>query len=396
MNKRGSADKRVFLCAERFFPRGDAGANRVLFIAKALQNKGWQVQVISIGRNDVKYFDKQLNAYAYEAVRFENIMCKTKGTVQKVERLMLNGKKTVAILKKNKLTSADKVYIYSSTVGYTNAILEYARSVGAAVATDVVEWHQAFQFKFGKYDPRYRSFMRCFKKLFVEAGNVIVISELLESHFKEKGCNVLKLPIYIEPRESFSYKSEEGKLNLIYPGNPYRKDSLEMMLEALNLLNSEEKSRVCLHLTGVTRQMLEQSVPGKEYLLDMNCVQIHGWIEYQELMELYQSIDFALIARPDNIVTRANFPSKVPELMNRGIPVIINSIGDIVEYLEPDQDAILIEETTNEACLAALRKCLCKNQDELENMHRAAFKSAQDVFDYRQSESQLDCFFSGI
>lgn len=386
--------KRIFLCAERFFPRGDAGANRVLYIAKALQNQEWKVIVLSIGKNHEEHYTG--TGYFYEDIQYENITCMMSGAVQKVERLLFNGIKTVALLKKYSLTNTDKVYIYSSTAQYTSAVLQFSKKCGAAVVTDVVEWHQPFQFKYGKYDPRYSSFMKCFNKLFVEAGNVIAISEMLKSHFKEKGCNVLKLPIFIEPRESFSYKPEEGKLNLIYPGNPYRKDSLEMMIEALNMLSSEDQSKICLHLTGVTRQLLEQSVPGKEYLLDLDCVRIHGWMEYQELMDLYQSIDFALIARPDNIVTRANFPSKVPELMNRGIPVIINSIGDIVEYLRSDQDAILIEETTSEACFAALRKCLFKDKDELENMHRAAFESAHRIFDYRQNESKLDFFFSKI
>lgn len=386
--------KRVFLCAERFFPRGDAGANRVLYIAKALQNQGWKVIVLSIGKNHEEHYTG--TGYFYEEIQYENITCMMSGAVQKVERLLFNGIKTVALLKKYSLTNTDRVYIYSSTAQYTSAVLQFAKKRGAAVVVDVVEWHQPFQFKYGKFDPRYRSFMKCFNKLFIEAGNAIAISDLLKSHFTEKGCNVLKLPIFIEPRESFSYKPEEGKLNLIYPGNPYRKDSLEMMLEALNMLNSEEKRRICLHLTGVTRQLLEQSVPGKEYLLDLNCVRIHGWMEYQELMKLYHSIDFALIGRPDNIVTRANFPSKVPELMNRGIPVIINSVGDIVEYLKPDKDAIFIEETTSEACFTALRKCLCKDRDELENMHRAAFESAHKIFDYKLNESELDFFFSKI
>lgn len=385
--------KRIFLCAERFFPRGDAGANRVLYIAKALQNKGWKVIVLSIGKNEKNNFNG--TGYFYEGIQYENIVCNTVGKAQKVERLFFNGLKTVNLLKKYGLISTDKVYIYSSTAQYISAVMQYAKKCGAATAADVVEWHQPFQFKYGKFDPRYRSFMKCFNKLFVEAGNVIAISEMLKDHFEEKGCNVLKLPIYIEPSESFAYKPEEGKLNLIYPGNPYRKDSLEMMLEALNMLSSEERSKICLHLTGVTRQLLEQSVPGKEHLLDLECVQIHGWMEYQELMELYQSIDFAFIARPDNIVTRANFPSKVPELMNRGIPVIINSIGDIVHYLD-ENCAFMIAKSNSESCAISIRMALAMGSEEKNKMHISAFHKAKDVFDYNVSGECLDEFFTKI
>lgn len=386
--------KRIFLCAERFFPRGDAGANRVLYIAKALQNQGWNVIVLSIGKNDENSFNG--TGYFYEGIQYENIVCNTNGKIQKVERLLFNGNKTVALLKKHGLTNMDKVYIYSSTAPYTSAVLQYAKKCGAPVAVDVVEWHQPFQFRYGKIDPRYKSFMKCFNKLFVEAGNVIAISNLLKQHFKENGCNVLKMPIFIEPKDSYVYEPMKNRLNLIYPGNPYRKDSLETMLDALELLSEEEQSRVCLHLTGVTRHMLEQSVPGKEHLLDMNCVQIHGWMKYKDLMELYKSIDFALIARPDNTVTWANFPSKVPELMNRGIPVIITPVGDIREYLKEDRDSIFIGDFTGEACAKAIRKCLSKEKSEKEEMHKTAFESARMTFDYRKSEMQLNQFFINI
>lgn len=45
-------NKRLFICADRNFPRGDAGSNRILFMAKALQEKGWNVIVISTGKRN--------------------------------------------------------------------------------------------------------------------------------------------------------------------------------------------------------------------------------------------------------------------------------------------------------------------------------------------------------
>ena len=50
--------RRLIICADRSFPRGDAGANRILFMAKALQETDWDVFVISTGRNEEKYYDK--------------------------------------------------------------------------------------------------------------------------------------------------------------------------------------------------------------------------------------------------------------------------------------------------------------------------------------------------
>lgn len=388
------SEKRIFLCAERFFPRGDAGANRVLFIAKALKNRGWDVMVLSIGKNDPEHYRE--GRYFYEGIPYENIVCKTSGILQKAERRLLNGRKTVSLLKKHGFRSTDKGYIYASTAAYTRAVLKYAQKCGVSVAADVVEWHQPFQFRFGTLDPWYRSFRKCFDHLFPEAKNVIAISRLLQEHFFEKGCNVLKLPIYIEVREAFRYAPKDEILHLIYPGNPYKKDSLETMLSALAALGGEEKRRVCLHLTGASRKLLERSVPGKESLLDLPCVRIHEWMEYRELTELYQYMDFALIVREDTVITRANFPSKVPELMDCGIPVIINPVGDIREYLKPGKNAVLLRDSSVNGCTSVIRQCLQMDRDEMERMHKAAFESAAELFDYRQCEKSLDDFFSNL
>lgn len=386
--------KRLFICAERFFPRGDAGANRILYIAKALQRRDWKVLVLSIGTNNPLEYHESKNGYYYDGIQYENIVCYTSGFFQKIERMFFNGDKTVKLLQKYQLTRNDKVLIYSSTDRYTRTILEYAKfAVGAKCVVDVVEWHQPYQFKYGKIDPRYRSFEKCFNQLFVDTRNVVVISELLKRHFEDKGCNVLKLPIYIEPKETYEYIPEKSCVNLIYPGNPYRKDSLETMLEALNMLSVEEQKRVCLHLTGVSRKALEKSVVGKECLLNLACVKIHGWMEYNELVTLYQKIDFALIARPDNLVTNANFPSKVPELMSWGIPVIINRVGDIQEHLCEGKDCIFIEESTSKGCLNAIRKCMGKEREKIVQMHEYAFETAQREFDYSICEEMLDDFF---
>lgn len=388
--------KRLFICAERFFPRGDAGANRVLYIAKAIKLAGWEPIVISIGRTDEKYYIPTEDKYVYEGIEYRNIVCKTSGTARKLERLFFNGKKTVEILKKYNLSEKDKVLMYSSTAPYTEAVTRYGHKVGAAVAMDIVEWHQPFQFPFGSIDLRYLSFKKCFERLTKQVHNVMVISSYLERHFINEGCNVVTVPIYIEPEEEFVYHAEAEKVHLIYPGNPFRKDSLENMLRGIAILDEHEQKKICFHLTGASKEMLERSVPAYKYLLDMPCVEIHGFMDYSELMQLYKKVDFALIARPDNMVTRANFPSKVPELMNKGIPVIINNIGDIGTYLTDEENAILIKHATPESVTEALRQVLKLDKAQKVLMHDRAFRYAKENFDYHKATNFLDAYFSTI
>lgn len=387
--------KRIFICAERSFPRGDAGSNRVLYIAKAMQIKGWEPIVVSIGRNVESHYQAAEGKYYFDGVEYRNIVFNANGIGGKIERFTMAGKKTVDILKQYGLKNCDKVLIYSSSAIYTDSVLKYAKSVDAAVAVDIVEWHQPFQFPLGYFDLRYLSFKKMFNQSTKKANNVVVISRYLEKHFVETGCNVLTVPIYIEAGEKYTYHPSESVTHLIYPGNPYRKDSLECMLRAMELLSDEEKQKVKFHLTGVKREMLEKSAPACRHLLDEPYIQIDGYMEYDTLMKLYEQVDFALIARPDNQVTRANFPSKVPELMNRGIPVVINGIGDIKEYLVDRHNAILIQEPTIEETANALRIALNCDAEMRKAMHDHAFESAK-AMDYRKAGERLDQFFSNM
>ena len=308
----------------------------------------------------------------------------------------------VNILKNIGLKKNDKVLIYSSTYLYVNSIKKYADSIkNIKIAVDVVEWHQPFQFKFGNIDLRYISYKKCFYKLYLDINNIISISEKLDKHFKQKGCNVIKYPIYTDTKNTIiNYKKSNDQLNLIYPGNPYRKDSLLIMLLALNLLTDREKKKVKFHLTGVSKKLLYKCVPKNEYLIDeleeKGVLIIHSWLEYEELMQLYTIIDFALIARPNNIVTNSNFPSKVPELMSKGIPIIINNVGDIIDYLEDKKDSIIFNGESYESCFQAIKYCLSLKATEIEKMHKNAYEKCSQVFDYRKSAKVLDEFFKKL
>lgn len=69
----GKMNKRLFICADRNFPRGDAGSNRILFMAKALQEKGWKVIVISTGKRNKQDYNKEKDEYMYDGITYYNI-----------------------------------------------------------------------------------------------------------------------------------------------------------------------------------------------------------------------------------------------------------------------------------------------------------------------------------
>ena len=83
----GKMNKRLFICADRNFPRGDAGSNRILFMAKALQEKGWKVIVISTGKRNKQDYNKEKDEYMYDGITYYNITFPD----NKIKMILLNG-----------------------------------------------------------------------------------------------------------------------------------------------------------------------------------------------------------------------------------------------------------------------------------------------------------------
>lgn len=391
---------KAYFCVERSFPGGDAGANRVLFMAKALQTVGWDVFVISTGHAKEEHFSEEKGIYVYQGVPYQTVPEIGLKKLGRVVRRLRADKETIDILKRQGLEKEDVVIIYSSSYSYTKNIMTYVNARGIRVVVDVVEWHQSFQFQFGVVDYRYILYKKCFENVYPKSYGVIAISKCLEEHFREIGCKTIVYPIFVDSRTPLQYKKKEDNiLHLIYPGNPYRKDSLVTMLKALNLLSEKEKQRVIFHLTGVSIKHLYSCIPGDEKILDVlvqnGTVEIHSWMEYSELLQLYHIVDFALIARPENLVTKANFPSKVPELMNKGIVPIINPVGDIADYLSDGNDALFFPVCSEESCRDAIRRCLDLDPEDIYHMREQAKRTAQQRFDYRTSGAALSDFLRG-
>lgn len=138
----------------------------------------------------------------------------------------------------------------------------------------------------------------------------------------------------------------------------------------------------------------------RSYLKDDACIidrlkdllVFHGFLSREDLMELYASVDFLYMSRPRNRVTLANFPSKVPELMARGIVPICNRVGDYHTYMKDDVNAILFDDDDPEQCAVAIRRALKKTPGEIVAMKHAAVACAKASFDYRSWMESMKVF----
>ena len=388
-------NKKIFICASAHFPHGDAGANRIEYIAQALSLASYDVTVLSCGKTPDTATVKD-GYVSYRGFRYRNLEL----TDAKKEKL-LSGYMMASLLKKCGATKDDIVYIYGSNVLFVSPVLKFCKKKNMKTVIDMVEWHQPFQYPKGEKDIRYRSANKTFKKLAPKTNGIISISECIRDYYTKEGCYTDVFPVIIDA-DSISYdfdkKSRDEKIHLIYPGNPIHKDDIGVMLEGLALLSKEEQSKIIMHLTGTKKEKLCAYLGDKQSVLDRlgDTVCFHGWMEYEELIELYQSVDFLYMSRPDNLVTRANFPSKLPELMAYAVAPIGNRVGDYYKYLTDGVDAVLFDKNTPEDCANAIRRVLAMTKEERTMMCQNAGNTVCEKFDYKKWTKKLDEFMENL
>ena len=387
--------KKIFICASAHFPHGDAGANRIEYIAQALSLASYDVVVLSCGKTPDDAMVKD-GYVSYLGFRYRNLEL----TDARKEKL-LSGYMMASLLKKCGATKDDIVYIYGSNSLFVSPVLKFCKRRQMKTVIDVVEWHQPFQYPKGERDVRYKSSNKTFTKLSPKTSGIVSISECIRDYYTKRGCYTDVFPVIIDA-DSISYdlskKSRDEKIHLIYPGNPMHKDDIGVMLEGLALLSKEEQQKITMHLTGVKEEKLRAFLGDGASVFDRlgDTVCFHGWMEYDELIALYQSVDFLYMSRPDNLVTRANFPSKLPELMAYAVAPIGNRVGDYYQYLTDGVDAVLFDQNTPEDCRDAIRRVIAMSKEERQSMCQNARNTVCAKFDYKKWSKKLDEFMENL
>lgn len=373
---------RVFICAERRFPKIDASSNRIQYNAMALIACGYEVIVIGIGENKEDDYFEQDKVFRFGGVTYDNVGFLSNS---RIKYAIATRKK----LEKYNIQSTDKCIIYTSNAFYGATIAKFMKKRKIEkVAFDVVEWFQPFQYKFGKLDPRLWLYNYCFRYVYASGKNVIAISKKIEDYFISRKCKTLLLPIITDVNDySFQpdLKSNNDVIQLIYPGNPDKKDDIALMLKALDNLDDSYKKRIHFHMTGMSEQKLQRILGNDAYLIDKlkGTFTRHDWMTADELQKLYDKMNFLFMARPTNDSTLSNFPSKVPELLACGICPITNKVGDFVEYLTDDVNAVLYDECTLDGCLSVLKKVADFDKTGLKKFAEEGRKLAIERFQYQ-------------
>lgn len=382
---------RILLFSDLELPDSCALATRVINFAKLIRMQGHEVDLLG-----VNYEGDTLQG-SYDGIEYRMLKAGEWRGVKAYKRIRALSKDI-----KNYLSTCSKYdVILLSNVYFDLAktFIDYSKHSGASLIVNSVEWYdRKVSFPGLKGKIKLVKNRIALKYLHVKMRNIVAISSWLGNYYKKRNCNVVVIPAIINVDEYKSaYESIRVRSNIIriaYAGVPGKKDYIENVFRALELLSDEERTRICIDLYGPSVEQLRPLLSEnwiEKYKDNIIC---HGRIPHADVKKKIAAADFTVLLRPNKRYANAGFPTKVGESMACGTPVIANITSDLGKYIIDGKTGIVCRDETPEACADALRRTLALTDEEKEGMRKAAWNMANAAFDYRAYVEVMENFLS--
>ncbi len=156
---------------------------------------------------------------------------------------------------------------------------------------------------------------------------------------------------------------DSGPFEVTYMGNTRPYQGLPILIEALRSLTLPN-----LHL----RLIMTGSQEEVTALLDRHglraCTTIHTDIPHSEVVEFIKTSDVLVIPRPSLPMTEYAYPSKLPECVATGVPVVATDVGPVSELFTHKVHCIVTEGDGPSAFKAGIEHVANMSKDEKEHM----------------------------
>ena len=363
------------------FPDNDAGAVRDLAFAKIYQQLGYDVIVISQGR--------QKNIYKYKGICCYSIFEERK-TIWAHFSFYFGLKKKVAKILDNIVCErkGSPAIIHFSELPFNciNMLLRMGELKNTTLIHDSKEWYSPCEFKRGRWDKSYiaNDLLNCF--IIRKPVRVIAISSFLYNHFQSKGLRTTKIPVIMDKYE-FEHTEQNDKIRIMYAGNMGGKDEIIQLLSAVDVLSDEERSKFQIDIYGINEEMLKKRTGISRIPKEVN---VYGRVSREEVQKALIRTDFSFLLRPEKErYAQAGFPTKAVEAMMHGTAMLCNFSSDLKSYLNDGVNAVIIRDNTDVSVGIALRKILALKRNEIEQIKREAKKTAETEFCYERYIQQV-------
>ncbi len=391
----------IIFVGEFNFPEGCAAAFRVFGLGKALQKAGFSVLYLGCEKQPRQEDLQADGTCVYRGLPYISLTDVPKNPLQKMYRFWnsyVSGNTVFQRLRNVDLSSTKAIIAYHPYSMFLSRLIRFCRKREIALITDCTEWHLHSHLPGGRlgffyWDQEFR-----LQRLQPKTGNVIAISAYLERYFQSRNCRTIRVPTQIDadaidllPFDD-QPRSDKDELRLVFPGSALR-ERWDCIFEAIKQLRDQGRG-IRLDFYGCSKEYFLSLTRLKRNILDQlgDAVEFHGRVSREEYVQSVGRADFLIMLRDVARWSQACFPTKVPELMAQGLPLLTNVHSDFGEIIRDGKEGIIVQTPTTADLVSALQRALKLSREERLQMRRQARQRAIECFDYRKYVDALGAF----
>ena len=280
------------------------------------------------------------------------------------------------------------IITYNISTSLMKRLISNQKKYGYRLLNDCVEWYskeESSPFSLDRVQYHRRNYWM--RHILPQHTEVIAISKYLEHYFKDLGTKCTYLPSMCDI-ESMSAEKEisKDKIVIAYAGSPGRKDMFAPVILALLGLSESVRKNLLIRIIGSSREAIAKNagVSAEQLNILEDCLEFLPRMSHDAVLEQLEKVDFTILIRPQNMrYAKAGFPTKVPESLATGTPVICNLTSDLGDFLVDEENALIAKDESVESVKDVLQRAIHLTLEQREHMCACARKTAEDCFDYR-------------
>ena len=303
------------------------------------------------------------------------------------------------IIRALKFISPNIIILYElNSIVVEERIRAYCERHNIRLIIEVTEWMEVENRK--EIATRGIVWQKDIQKRYIDkrCGNIIAISEFLYEHYRNQGCNVIKLPplVYDFADKDQIFRDRDvvklHQVKLVFAGTTDFKDYLEPMLKAIRKINNNE-IKIIFDVVGPSpdaiESMLECSSPAQ---YGINC---YGRLSHENTLSIVRKADFSVLMRENKRYAKAGVSTKFVEAMSLAVPSICTAVGGTDAFVSDGVDGILIKDNSVHEVLDKLVQIVNMDSSKILQMKLNALNTAKQVFSEGQYYNVAKCFLEG-
>jgi glycosyltransferase involved in cell wall biosynthesis len=388
------------------FPYGSPSASRLRILSKGWIEQGATVhlvttaklQPVNTGIGEDFYMEGLTYESSYEEAQLDHSSFSKLSLIRHFKSLKRSWKIVRQLIDDNK---CDVLYLWAWSATGCFPVVKMAQKKGIPYFFDICEWFTPDVFKWGLVNPMFYDDLLGRYLPGKTCSGVIAITHFIAHKYQKMNIPVIVVPAINDFKKEVigangpDIQISDTSYNVLYAGFCKPGDGIEFLIQAIRLvkLNDIPVKLIIIGADG-------KSGPSIKYKniceLDdklRDIVEFRGKVPEKEYFRTLSSATVLVLPRKNTPTNEAAFPTRLPEYLTTGRPVLTTNVKDVSMYLENDVNAKIVE-SDSEHSLAEGLIDLWQNPSKANEIGRAGKLRGAEVFDYRSYTKEIYKLFS--